>query len=129
MARIRTVKPEFFKHHDLYKAEKESELPLRLGFQGLWLCADKEGRFKWRPTSLKLDILPFDDLDFEDVLIELAIAGFIVKYEVVGKHYGYIPSFRDHQRITGSEAQGESKIPDPKIGNTLETTRKQKLKL
>ena len=124
MARIRTVKPEFFKHHDLYLAEKECGLPLRVGFQGLWICADKEGRFKWRPAALKLDALPYDECDFEDVLIELAIAGFIVKYMAAGKEYGYIPSFRDHQRITGSEVTSESRIPDPKSGITLETPRK-----
>ncbi len=124
MARIRTVKPEFFKHYELFTAEKESQLPLRLGFQGLWICADKEGRFKWRPAALKLDILPYDEIDFEDVLIELAIGGFIVKYMAAGKEYGYIPSFRDHQRITGSEVTSESRIPDPKTGITLETPRK-----
>lgn len=124
MARIRTIKPEFFKHHDLYLAEKESGLPLRIGFQGLWICADKEGRFKWRPAAIKLDVLPYDECDFEDVLIELAIGGFIIKYMTAGKEYGYIPSFRDHQRITGSEVTSESRIPDPKSGITLETPRK-----
>ena len=60
MARIRTIKPEFYRHHDLFLAEKESGLPLRLAFSGLWLCADKEGRFKWNPNQLKLDELPYD---------------------------------------------------------------------
>lgn len=124
MARIRTVKPEFFKHYELFAAEKESKLPLRLGFQGLWICADKEGRFKWRPSALKLDILPYDECDFDDVLIELAIGGFIVKYIAAGKEYGFIPSFRDHQRITGSEVTSESRIPDPRSGITLEALRK-----
>lgn len=134
MARIRTVKPEFFKHYDLFKAEKETGLPLRLAFQGLWICADKEGRFKWQAETLKLDILPYDDIDFNQCLLELDKYGFIVKYCVGGKDYGCIPTFKDHQRITGTESKSESKIPAPPtqkqqgitkeiLGNTLETYR------
>jgi hypothetical protein len=135
MARIRSVKPEFFKHHDLFLAEKESKMPLRLGFQGLWVVADKEGRFRWQPHQLKLDILPYDELDFEKVLNELQKRKFIGKYKASdGKHYGIIPSFKEHQRITGSEATAESKIPCPTdgymkeifgvyIGNIQETPR------
>jgi hypothetical protein len=68
LARIRTIKPEFFRHADLYEAEKETGLPLRLAFAGLWTAADREGRFKWRPRELKLDCLPHDDVDFSRVL-------------------------------------------------------------
>lgn len=128
MARIRTIKPEFYRHHELYLAEEEYGLPLRVAFSGLWTCADKEGRFKWKPIQLKLDVLPFDKLDFSDVLIALFERGFIEYYEVDGKGYGFIPSFKDHQRITGSEATSESKIPslpiDYEKGNKLETLRK-----
>lgn len=125
MARIRTVKPEFFKHHDLYLAEIFTGLPLRLAFQGLWLCADKEGRFKWQPMPLKLDILPYDDIDFNQVLCELARYGWILQYDFEGKHYGVILSFKEHQRITGTESKAESRIPPPpekkQIGNILES--------
>ena len=128
MARIRTIKPEFYRHHDLYTAEVEYGLPLRVAFSGLWTCADKEGRFKWKPIQLKLDVLPFDDIDFLDVLIALYDTGFIEYYEVDGKQYGFIPTFKEHQRITGSEATSESKLPslpiDYKKGNTLETPKK-----
>lgn len=127
MARIRTIKPEFYRHHDLFSAEKESGLPLRLAFSGLWLCADKEGRFKWNPNQLKLDVLPYDELDFEKVLNALEKNDFLKKYEVEKKFYGVIPSFKEHQRITGSEATYESKIPSPPMsyenGNILETPK------
>ena len=68
MARIRSIKPELYRHYDLFVAETESGLPLRVAFSGLWLCADKEGRFKWKPVQLKLDVLPYDELDFSNVL-------------------------------------------------------------
>lgn len=119
MARIRTVKPEFFKHYDLFLAEQFCGLPLRLAYQGLWICADREGRFKWQPMPLKLDILPYDEVDFCQVMDELAKYGWIFKYEALGKAYGYIPSFKDHQRITGTESKSDSKIPAPPERNQL----------
>lgn len=110
MARIRTIKPEFFRHEELYAAEIQSRLPLRVAFAGLFTVADREGRFKWKPTQIKFDVLPYDDLDFAHVLNALAAYGFIVKYEVDGKTYGAIPSFKDHQVINNKEAK--SLIPE-----------------
>lgn len=114
MPRIRTVKPEFFKHYDLYLAEKESGLPLRLGFQGLWLCADKQGVFRWQPEVLKLDILPYDEIDFKKLLEFLLKEHFIGSFRAAdGKHYGIIPSFQDHQRINGTEKVNPPIYPSP----------------
>lgn len=111
MARIRTIKPEFFRHHDLYLAELESKLPLRVAFAGLWTAADREGRFKWSADALKLDCLPYDKIDFGRVLEELRTRGFITKYSTEIGEYGFIPSWKNHQVINPHEAQ--SKIPDP----------------
>ena len=58
MARIRTIKPEFFRHEALFEAEQATGLPLRVAYAGLFTAADREGRFKWSPRSLKLDCLP-----------------------------------------------------------------------
>ena len=112
MARIRTVKPEFFKHEDLYIAEKDEKLPLRIAFVGLWCVADREGRFKWKPNQIKLDVLPYDNCDFSRVLHALASCGFIEQYQADdGKLYGFIPSFSNHQVINNRES--ESVIPSP----------------
>jgi hypothetical protein len=105
MARIRTIKPGFFRHEELYLLEKATALPMRISFAGLWTVADREGRFKWRPKEIKLDVLPFDEVDMEDVLDKLFEAGFILKYCVDGKYYGYIPSFLEHQVINAREAK------------------------
>lgn len=109
MARIRTVKPEFFRH------EKLQELgPLSmLIFAGLWTQCDKEGRFQWRPRSLKLDILPFIDFDMEKELHKLAEHSFVAKYEAEDEFYGVISSFLEHQRISGKESQEPAKHPAP----------------
>lgn len=111
MGRIRTIKPEFFTDADLYDAEKDSGLPLRVAYAGLWTCADREGRFKWRPRELKLAVLPHDQVDFSRVLDALATRGFLVKYASMGDHFGLIPNFGKHQVINHRES--ESVIPPP----------------
>lgn len=109
MARIRTVKPEFFRH------EKLQELgPLAmLIFEGLWTQCDRAGRFAWKPKTLKLDILPFIAFDMETELMKLANAYFVIKYEVQGEFFGVIPTFLDHQRLTGKEAIEPARFPAP----------------
>lgn len=109
--RIRTVKPELYRHLGLYEAEKYYQLPLRTAFAGLFNSCDREGRFRWQPHSLKLDVLPYDELDFSTVLDALHCTGFIKKYQVDGKLYGCIPTWKKHQAINLREAQ--STLPPP----------------
>ena len=123
MARIRTVKPEFFRHFGLYTAEIETKFPLRIAFEGLWTCADREGRFKWEPQSLKLDCLPYDDVDFSRVLHALTTRGFILRYTVDGHEYGAIPSFTRHQVINNRESPSSIPAPPEGIEQQQELTR------
>lgn len=109
MARIRTVKPEFFRHEKLQEMGERSMLI----FEGLWTQCDKAGRFPWKPKTLKLDILPFITFDMETELNRLAEAYFVIKYEVQGEFFGVIPTFGEHQRITGKEGLEPAKYPDP----------------
>lgn len=109
--RIRTIKPEFFLHFDLWEAEREAQLPLRVAFAGLWCAADRRGRFKWRPQELKARILPYDDCDFSRVLHALTTRGFLVRYASNGTDFGWIPSFETHQVINNRER--ESILPNP----------------
>lgn len=111
MARIRSIKPEFFRHGRLFDAERESGLPLRIAFAGLWTSADREGRFRWEPRELKLDCLPHDDVDFSRVLDALETRGFIVKYTQNDEVFGFIPSWNIHQVVNNKEAP--SKLPNP----------------
>jgi hypothetical protein len=111
MARIRTVKPDLFKHEDLFDLEMATGLPLRLAFIGMFTVCDREGRFVWRPRTLKTDVLPHDSLDFSRVLDALASCGFIRKYTVDGVEYGVIPSFGRHQVINNKESR--SGLPEP----------------
>lgn len=121
MSRIRTVKPRLFKHVELFDAEKETGLPLRIAFAGLFTVADKEGRFQWSPRELKTDVLPYDEVDFARVLDALASRGFIRKYRVGGKWYGCFPSWKLHQVINNREA--DSFLPSPEEHETEEATQ------
>jgi hypothetical protein len=103
MGRIRTIKPEFFRHEELFDLEQETKLPIRLAFAGLWTTCDREGRFKWRPRTLKAEVLPFDEVDFSRVLDALATRGFLVRYASEGEEYGCIPSWSKHQVINNRE--------------------------
>lgn len=109
--RIRTIKPEFFNHEGIYDAESQTNLPLRLAFIGLWCVADKQGRFKWEPRRLGVQILPYDQVDFSRVLDALHTRGFILRYVSDDAHFGVIPSFNRHQAINNRER--ESELPEP----------------
>lgn len=121
MARIRTIKPEFFRHYELYQAEKETGLPLRLAFIALWTVCDREGRFKWRPEMLKVECLPYDSVDFLRVLDALNTCGFIVKYACNEREFGYVPSFNDHQSINNKESS--SMLPVPTLDNIIQRVK------
>lgn len=111
MARIRSIKPEFFTDSDL------SELsPLhRLFFAGLWCHVDREGRAEDKPKELKVKILPYDDCNADALLQDLHDAGFIERYVVDGKRYLGIPNFLRHQHPHIKEPQ--STIPAPTRGH------------
>lgn len=120
MSRIRTIKPAFFKHEELFDLEQKTGLPLRVAFAALWTVCDREGRFQWRPRALKLDCLPYDDVDFSRVLDALATRGFVVKYESDGKFYGFVPSFSVHQVINPRESA--SVLPNPHKNNVIDAS-------
>jgi hypothetical protein len=109
--RIRTIKPEFFLHDALFEAEKESALPLRIAYIGLWCAADREGRFKWEPRRLGAAVLPYDMVDFSRVLDALVTRGYIERHASNGVDFGVIPSFVRHQLINNRESP--SILPSP----------------
>lgn len=107
MARIRTIKPEFF-INDLL-----AELPPldRLLFIGLWTQSDREGRLEDRPRKIKVAILPYDDHDINEALDRLQSKSFIVRYSVNGCNFIQINNFLKHQYPNIKEQ--ESTIPAP----------------
>lgn len=98
MSRIRSIKPSFFKDEDL------GDLPIlaRYVFSGLWCQADREGRLEDRPKLLKIEIVPWDDIDM-DATLELLAPRFITRYTVNDKKYIQINNFAKHQVIPNRE--------------------------
>lgn len=98
--RIRALKPGFFKNEDLCELSPWH----RICFEGLWCCADREGRLQDRPKRLKAEIYPYDDLDMNGLLWDLAHAGFIVRYAVAGQPFIQVTTFDKHQHPRQDEA-------------------------
>ncbi|HEY3678988.1 MAG TPA: hypothetical protein VGL45_09730 [Bradyrhizobium sp.] len=73
----------------------------------LFTVADRDGRFQWRPRTLKAQILPHDEIDFSRVLDAWVTRGFVVKYRVKDAWYGCIPTFLKHQVINNREAKSD----------------------
>ena len=69
--RARNIKPGFWRNEELAEISPAG----RLIFIGLWCMADREGFLEDRPKKIKLEILPYDDLDVNTEL------------EVLFKHY------------------------------------------
>lgn len=91
MARIRTLKPEFWTDEKIVALSYET----RLFFQGMWNFADDCGHIENEPLRLKLQILPNDPVDATEQIKALVDAG------LVEKRSGclLIPNFGKHQRI------------------------------
>lgn len=113
MARIRSIKPEFFIDEELQDLEMENPgAYCMLVYAGLWTVADREGRFEWRPRRLRLSILPFLKFEIETTLDLLMDAGYLVKYEIEGRNYGFVKNWSRHQIVPRDEPQSEIPAPD-----------------
>lgn len=112
MARIRTIKPEFFEDEVLSRLSAHD----RLMFIGTWMLADKNGVLEYRPDWIKAKVFPYEHgeaTDASQVLPRLVLGGFLVHYEVEGRGYLQVRNFSRHQRINGKEAQTETRYPTP----------------
>jgi hypothetical protein len=95
MARIRSIKPEFWSDDSVLDCS-----PLaRLMFIGTWNFADDAGNMDRSAKQLKTRIFPVDDIDCEPLVLELLTHGLLIEYSVSGKKYLHIPGFADHQII------------------------------
>lgn len=86
MNRIRPIKSrELLHNEELFDSELASGQPLRLAFVGLFTVADRDGRFLWKPRSLKLQLLPYDEVDFEGILNALVSLGLVQRDDEWGQ--------------------------------------------
>lgn len=97
MARIRTVKPEFFTSEDVVSLSPFA----RLLFIATWCEADREGRMFWKPKTFKMRYFPADSVDIDALCGELIERGLVVLY---GDGLAEIPTFDRHQHINPRES-------------------------
>lgn len=97
MARIRTIKPEF------WTDEKIVTLPyeVRLFFIGMWNFADDEGYLEDQPERLRMQVLPGDEIDAVAVVDLLVAAELVERVEVEGGRTALrVGGFAKHQVIS-----------------------------
>lgn len=114
MARIRTIKPEFWTD-DLIGAVCRDA---RLLFIASWNLADDEGLLRWTAPYLKGAVFPFDDdvavVDVQRFMDELTSCGIVFAYKGGRSQQAlaYIVNFHKHQKIN---RPSPSRLPPPPV--------------
>lgn len=106
MARIRTIKPDFWTDEKL----TECSVSARLFFIGTWNFADDNGNLQRSAKKLKMQIFPADPVDCEPLIQELIGQGMLSEYSVSGENYLHIKGFKKHQVINRPSKSG---LPQP----------------
>ena len=117
--RARNIKPGFFRNEDLVEISPGG----RLLFIGLWCMADRKGLLEDRPKKIKLELMPYDDINCDKLLQELHDHSLILRYNVNGNRYISVPNFSKHQKPHPNEKLSE--IPPPSKSNNTEETSYQ----
>ena len=116
MARIRTIKPEFFTSEDIVNLS-----PLaRLLYIALWCEADRDGRLSWKPKTFKMRYFPGDSANIDKLCDELRQACLVMVYIVNDQQYAFIPTFHAHQHINPREAKSQLPEPPANVNTTRE---------
>lgn len=106
MARIRTIKPDFWTDDKLV----EVDFATRLFYIGTWNHADDNGNLRRSAKSLKMKIFPADAIDCEPLIQSLIAHGMLMEYSVSGEVFLHIRCFAKHQVIN---RKSKSAIPLP----------------
>ena len=95
MARIRTIKPDFWTDEEIVELD-----PLdRLLFIGLWNFCDDQGFMDYRPKKIKMQVMPADDIDIPRALERLRRASLVVAYDAPNGVVLHIRNWGKHQRV------------------------------
>lgn len=99
MARIRTIKPEFWTDEKIVRLPFEA----RLLFIGLWNFADDQGYMQYAPDRIRMQILPGDDIDDIESLLSLLEAAELIEV-LCDEWYDIevlrIVNFTTHQKVS-----------------------------
>lgn len=110
MARIRTIKPDFWQHPKVTSVSRDA----RLYFLGLLNEADDEGRLRYSGKRLAGVIFPNDDdvngPDVDAWTAELERVGLVLRYQVDGAPLLLVIGFTEHQKVSHPSP---SRLPSP----------------
>lgn len=106
MARIRTIKPDFWTDENIV----ECSVSARLLFIGLLNFADDNGNLVYSAKKIKMQIFPGDSFDCEPLINELIAHGLLIEYSVNNSKYLNIKGFKKHQVIN---RKSKTDIPEP----------------
>jgi len=98
MARIRTIKPEFWTSEQV----ADCSLNARLLFIGIWNFCDDHGVHPASIRRLKMELFPSDSIsdgEIESLINELLLAELLNVYQVNGKGYWQVTGWAKHQKI------------------------------
>ncbi len=93
MARIRSLKPEFFTSEQVVSVS----IPARMLFQGMWVHGDDDGYCAPSPVQLKMRVFPADSVDVPALLDELIGADLVRRVDTDQGEALWVPSFLKHQ--------------------------------
>lgn len=97
MARIRTIKPDFWTDGNMVRLSPFARL-LYIGMWNFTLC--DHGHVADDAMKLKLQILPMDPVDIDELLAEIMAQGRVVRVaDEDGRTYLLVKRFEDHQKI------------------------------
>lgn len=113
MARMRTIKPEFFTSETLALVD----IPVRLTFAGLWCYVDDEGYARANPDLVKAAVWPLDKtITSDDVVEHLDLlehkCHVICRYQFEGRAYLHVTNFHEHQHPNRSTPSKLPPCPD-----------------
>lgn len=116
MARMRSLKPEYWDDEELATATSRDA---RLLYVGLWNLADEHSRLRGDPRFIKGKVFAYDDdltpPEVDLLLDELARAGKVVRYRVGGARFLHLPKLAKHQRLEPEKVP--SRLPGPDEGD------------
>lgn len=107
MARLRTLKPDYYLDEGLSEVSLEAHFLL----SGLWTIADRAGRLEDRPRRIKVQVFPYRDVDVDKALGELAASGYVVRYEADGKRLLQVADWERDQRPHFKEPPSQFPAP------------------
>ena len=119
MARIRSIKPEFWTSEQIAECSPNA----RLLFIGMWSFCDDYGVHPASYARLKMEVFPADAISTDDVrrmVAELTANGLLKDYEVDGTRYWYVTGWDKHQKP--DTKTGKYPRPDGSVGQKIRRT-------